>query len=647
MYYSRLCRTTKDRGTLIPTEEILEHIDDYETDWYESIFQYNEVQFQQFLETKTVAGILDVTTSKLVFDLDSKDNLDAARKDAITLVTRLQADISLEAIQIYFSGKKGFTIVVETNQRFTPTQLRSVCLTKFGKDLKTLDEAIYNASRILRVPHTKHQETGLYKIDIAAGELENSIEDIKKYAESNGSVQDYGIAQLSNSFVPKEFVIKKDLHIEKATDKFLDLTLKPAYLTNCKYAILHGHFSEGFRTLSLLYLGATYKNQGFPLEVTYRLLKGSAELQAQKHNNDRLPDEEIYQIVSQVYGPNWKGGQGSCRPGTKTEDLRSFCQSLGEYACKHEKSGELTVNVNNVFSMFSEYASHYKENILYTGIADLDDKAKFMVGTSNNIIGPPGVGKTSMILQILKHNSDQGIPSIFFSYDMFHAAVYMRMLQNETGMSQDELYDIFRSDKKKSESIHAKLKETYKNVEFCFKPMQTPDEIVETINETEQKLGKKVKLIVIDYNELVRADASDPTAASAEVAQKIRQIANEQEVCAITLLQPSKLYSKPNDDITTFNSAKGSSSIAQAATVILGISRPGYNPRHPEVDKFFTITCVKNRNGSLFGFDLHWDGLRGKVRELTDEERIELDELRDSLAEEREQGSTFNRFTGR
>lgn len=643
-YYTRLCRTTKDRGILIPTTENLEdHIEDYNIDTYTSIYEYSEAQFQEFKENKTVAGILDVKTTKLVFDLDSATDLEKAKKETIELTQRLKKfQIPSEAIQIYFSGKKGFTVVIETDQRLSPSQVRALCLDQLGKGLSTIDPAIYNASRILRVPYTKHQETGLYKIPLGENDLKRSVADIKRLASDLKTAPEfnYEVFHLNTELLPKEEV-KHPKSLMSETTKFLDFTLKPTYLSNCKYAILHGHFSDGHRNNLLYYLAATYRNQGFPSEVTYRLLKGSAELQAQKHDNDRLPDEEIYQMIAQVYGPHWKGGQGSCRPGTKTSDLRDFCQSLGEYACQHESNQELTVNINNVYSLFTDYATHFHENILYTGIPDLDENCKFMVGTTNAIVGPPGVGKTSLMLQILKHNSDNNIPCIFFSYDMFHAAVYMRMLQGETGCNQDEIYEIFKNNKTKAQELHNKVQERYKNVEFCFKSMQTPDEMIETIRETEARLGKKVKLIVIDYNELVQASASDPTSASAEVAQKVRQIANEEKLCAILLLQPSKLYSRPNDDVTTYNSAKGSGSIAQAQTLMLGLSRPGYSSRHPETDKYFTISCVKNRNGGLFAVDLGWDGLRGQLYELTDEQLVELQELRQRLEAEKKEGNKF------
>jgi replicative DNA helicase len=209
------------------------------------------------------------------------------------------------------------------------------------------------------------------------------------------------------------------------------------------------------------------------------------------------------------------------------------------------------------------------------------------------------------------------------------------MVQRETGLEQDEIYDIFRFDEKKADEIREILNEKYKYVHFCFRSGQTIEELDETIVTTEDKIGRKIKLIIPDYSELISTGISDPTASSAQVAQRLRQISNEREVCNLVLLQPSKNFSSPGDEITNYNAAKGSSSIVQSLTLLLGCSRPGFNPLEPEMDKFFNITCLKNRNGPLFSVDLSWEGLRGMISTLTDEQREELKEIRNQRAQQK------------
>jgi len=68
---------------------------------------------------------------------------------------------------------------------------------------------------------------------------------------------------------------------------------------------------------------------------------------------------------------------------------------------------------------------------------------------------------------------------------------------------------------------------------------------------------------------------------------------------------------------------------------MLGLSRPGYDPRKPEQDKYFTINCLKSRTGPSFTIDLSWSGLRGNIGELSYEEEAELKQLRDKKQAEK------------
>ena len=397
---------------------------------------------------------------------------------------------------------------------------------------------------------------------------------------------------------------------------------------------MNGFFPDGSRNHSLMVLASTCRANGFPKEIAYNIAKGAIRLQSQRYGSDPFSKEELWQqVIEHTYSPRWNGGQYTC----KTDHaLKKICESLGSNKCKLE-SESATTAPDEVFGMFKNYALNYDKNAILTGIKPLDEKMNFMVGTSSGILAAPGVGKSSLALSLLNYNSNKDINGLFFSYDMFHSMLYLRMIQKHFGLQQKEAFRIIREDEKLTAEIREVLKKEYKNVSFCFKNGQTPEDIDRTILETEDKTGKKVKLVVVDYNELVIGESSDPTQNSAQVAQKLRQIANDRETCVVTLLQPSKVFSNPAEEITTHQGAKGSGAIAQSLTLMLSLSRPGFNPRCPEDDRFFTINAVKNRHGALFSIDLSWDGLRGALGELDYEEQAALNTLRDKKKEEKAQ----------
>lgn len=633
MFYKRLCKGLEDKGILIPeTDNVYDRIDG-DADWYLSLYDYNEEQYKLFQERGSVAGIKDVTTSTLLWDYDNAEDLEVAKLDAATLCFNLKTNLGINEkdIEITFSGMKGFGVKLKTLSRFTPQEVKSI--TKFLAKDTTIDPVIYNANRIIRIAGTRHPKSNLFKIPLTFQQLIHlPIDEIKLLASDIDNIDednfDWGEINLSED-VLKECLTTKEVQKKSETTSItcdIDWKHKPKFLSNCKFALQNGYFESGNRSTVLLMLASTYKNLGYDQEITYRMLKGVAELQSKRSGGERFPDEEIYNnVILQVYGPYWGGGQGTCK---EEGWLRDYCQSLGEHKCTNDSEKTKSIQIDEVFKLFENYTVNLDKNVLYTGIQSLDKKCKLLVGTSNAIVAPPSLGKTSLLVSILNYNSLKDVQCIMFSYDMFHSALYLRMIQRHTGLQQNEIFHILKNDPIKSGEIKEILSQEYKNVHFCFQSGQSLEELKNTILEKEQSIGKKIKLMGIDYNELITSDFGEPTSASAHTAQGIRAICNENEICGITLVQPSKSFTTPADEITNFNAIKGSTSIAQSLTLLLGCSRPGHNPKTPETDNFFNITCLKNRNGPLFSLDFSWNGLEGRIGELDQYGRAELEQLR-------------------
>lgn len=614
------------------SDNIYKHITNTSKDWYTSIFQYSEEHFNKLKETGSLAGSTGLKTEYLVFDLDSKANIEKAKEDALTLCNRLlKLGVPEKGINICFSGSKGFSITIKTNKLLTFDEFASIHQ-NLTEGLETNDTTVVDQQRIFRVPGTRHQVTGLYKFpltlqelkDIAIGTIKNGAEDI-----NNTSIQykDTEVVDLPQS-IYKLKDIKPKIVIPKIIMDVSELNFlnKPKGFSNCKYAILEGFFPEGYRNNALMALAATCKSLGYSKDITWNMCKASVRLQAARFGETPFDKKELWEnVVEQIFRPTWDGGSYSCR---KEGHLRDFCQTLGRNSCKHNEDST-TIQTKDVFNIFEDYALNYDKNVLNTGIKQLDEKCKFLVGTSSAILAPPGVGKTSISLSILNNTSKQGVHSIFYSFDMFSSMVYLRLCQKHTGYTQEKLFSLFKNKDKEVFKLKEILEEEYKNVNFCFKSGQSADEVEETLLDTEQKIGDKVKLIIVDYNELVIASVNDPTQASAQTAQRLRQIANDRQTTSITLLQPSKLFSDPSEEAKTYQAAKGSGAIAQSLTLMLGLSRPGFSPRNPEQDKFVTINALKNRNGPLFTVDMGWDGLTGSITELNDEDLYELKQIRE------------------
>jgi hypothetical protein len=639
MNYIRICKGVQDKGMLVPVDNDLYKNVDLTKDYYISAFLYNDEQYNTFKKTGTVAGITDTVTNKLYWDFDSADNLEAAKSDASTLCKRLATVYGLKAsdIALFFSGKKGFQVEVNfTNELFTPTQVKNVCL-NIGEGLSTLDRQIYNANRILRLPLSRHQDTGLYKTPLDFSGLDDaSIAEIKEAAKDSWD----NVYALKDIFTDAKTNAK--INQLKASSPKVELTAKikvaydisevgwgdkPKFLTPEKYLLSLGFFEQGERSHALMILGSTFKSLGFNETQTYHFLKSAAELQAERVGEDKFPKGEIYKnIIAQIYSPTWKGGVYS----VANDELLQRLSTLVPPAAKTEDESDVH-GIDETAELFIQYAKDIDKNTLKFGIRCLDDNLHVQVGRLYGIIGPPGVGKTSVGINILNNTSILGDNSMFFSFDMSKYDVFQKLIQKHTKLDRDKLYKVYKEGTKEEQHKVAKtVSDQYKNVRFVFKTGQSIEEMRQTIINTEKKLGVSFRLIVVDYLELVQSKYSDPTQSSAEVIQGLREIAINMNKAVLVFLQPNKMSSTIDEPLLSYNSAKGSSTIAQACTAILTIHRPGYSSRTPETDKFFSIDCVKNRSGRLFSADLHWDGLTGNIRELEDIERSELKDLRDA-----------------
>lgn len=628
MFYYRLCNSVADKGLLIPTDHnINSYLEDTTKDYYISLYQYNKEQKEKFDAEGSIAGITDVTTKFLIFDFDSKE-INASRLDAIESIERLnKLGVDIEEINIYFSGNKGFHIVLDTSLSLTPKQAKDIAKNIAG-DLKTFDSVIYNANRIIRLPYTKHQVSGLYKIPLTFEELRTlTIDEIKEIAKDNYEPEP--IKQLSNSDVLLTLLKNKEpkQSVDDDIDLILDFSKKPRDLSSWKYALENGLFPSGQRSNTLMILAATYRNLGYSKTKCYYALKATAELQSKRFKQDKFDKQEIYHnVIKTVYSNNWQGG--TYAEENFPEQLKEFLVSLNIPRSNSETDKKLE-SVDQIFDNFYDYAKNIDKNTIKTGIPGLDSICRITTSMLVGLLGSPSVGKTSTMLNLLNNMSLSGEQSVFFSLDMGKPLVYQKLAQKVTGFSSHTIFEIFKTENiEKMEYVKEKINEQFSNVQMCFKTSSTVEQLKEYIINYQNETGKKVRLVAVDYLEKVAGPYSDPTINAGYVAKQLQEMCNELECCVMVLLQPQKMAGTPADPILSYRQIKGASVIEQDCRVVISMWREGYNSKTDENDNYITYAVLKNNMGTTGQVDCHWDGPTGEVRELDDREYQELKELR-------------------
>lgn len=628
MKYRRISKGLADKGKFIPsTDAADDYIGHPDQDYYLSTFLYTDEHKALFDETGTVAGITDVTTDKLWWDFDSEFEPEQARKDAVELVARLKdEEISKEDVIITFSGNKGFGVEVNINQELSPKEAKSIAFQLAG-DLSTFDVKMYNASRILRMMSTRHPKTGLYKIPLTYDTIfDSSVDSIMHMAKSLDIDAEFrwntidlpeALRTVKTRIEPKEESLP-------AITQYLDYSMKPKFLTNCRWAIQNGHFKAGERNTALLCLASTYKNLGFDLEHVYRLLKGTAELQSKIHNSDRFADSELYNnIVVQVFSPSWKNGQYTCRE--KNNWLETFCQDL-DHPCNHkEEDCDKPKGFIDIEASFREYVTKIEQNTVTTGIPSIDKSVFISTGANVGIIGAPGSGKSSIALNILNNTSKAGVKSVFASLDMHRNRMFEKVLYKISGKGREEIYDLFKQNKQGP--LMAQLQAEFGNVFFFNKSCPTVSDVRDYIIACQEKSGEKIKLVMLDYFERVSSDIGDDTAASKRVAGELQDLVNDLDIALINLVQPHKnaLSGGPDSPIYDYTKIKGSSYVYQSMRIIMSLWRPFYNPKTFTDDKYMQMAVLKNDLGELCEFAFNWHGPSGSISEMEQHQAAEFE----------------------
>lgn len=660
-YYYRLCKSLEDFGTYYPINmSPYEEIKNLNTDYYKSIFFYTEDQVAEaskmvrvkkngieYDRPRGVGRVVDVdgkqyptmdcVTNQLVWDFDSQDN-EIARKDTKELCHILiEKGIPEEAIQVCFSGNKGFSVVVETDNLFKPDEVKAICMGLATK-LTTKDPKVYNASRVFRLPLTRHQTSGNYKIPITLNVLRSyNAKLIKESAKNNIDPVEIEGAWKSCELSPEILALKNVKTKEKTVDveyvqsiQDLDFKNKPRFLQPAKYVLHEGFIVPGERHESFMILASTYKKEGFTKGDAFKLLKGVAERQARMYNQEEFSETEIWgNILECVYSDSWGGGTyGADHP-----ILQKINEALPEQF-KYREGKEL-VSGGFVFDQFERFAIDIDKNTLKFGLGTVDKHIKLLTGTTVGLLGVPGSGKTTIAMALLSHNSNVGELSIFFSLDMNPSLIALKQVQRTSGLGNDEIFKIFKNDPERAKILKEKAIEPFRNVQYCFRFGTSPAEIRQNILDLEAKTGKKVRLAVVDYLENVQSGYSDPTMGAGMVAQQLANIAADLNVCIIILLQTQK-DGHPGNPILSMRSIKGSSVIEQSLSVAVSIHREGQIAKYAEYDKFLTVNVLKNRFGPLGSCTVGWDGAKSQLHEMTSDDRLRLQDLMDLKKEDKE-----------
>jgi hypothetical protein len=278
----------------------------------------------------------------LPLDIDARtpallaDALQLARRTHAVLIDRWQ--VPPAAVHAYFSGAKGFHLLVDTGAagRVVPARnlhrifvrMRLAILEQLPTAARALfDLGIGDKLRLLRLPNTRHADSGLFKVALTAEELHrlspDQIRDLARAPRPLTRVTAAGLEPLeavaaAPALVERFERARRALRGERGPHPYRFRTppgTAEAALCAARREMWRADAAPGTRNNVAIRLASAFRLAGYNRSQSLDLLREWAERQTQP-----LPDEEIESVVHSAYAQSYAYAYG-CRD----EVIRGFC----------------------------------------------------------------------------------------------------------------------------------------------------------------------------------------------------------------------------------------------------------------------------------------------------------------------------------
>lgn len=276
-------------------------INSFESDTYCTIYKY---------DNENIDSCNFIAPLYLDLDIDNiEEDYNKLIRDLKILIHKLVTEFHVEQndIQIYFSGSKGFHLIISENIfGFEPGRTLNKDLKKVAIYLKAytltkcIDTKIYDYKRLFRINNTINSKTGLYKVKVLYNDLINmSYDELIEYASKPKDIEsdDYLYNdKASESFTNLiEKLNKRDR--EKINIQVAKEYIRKKELLPCVKYILQNGSPNGQRNNSTIALANSLFQVGYNQDEVIEIITTWNETK----NEEPLPDREIRATIKSAY----------------------------------------------------------------------------------------------------------------------------------------------------------------------------------------------------------------------------------------------------------------------------------------------------------------------------------------------------------
>ncbi|MDR0839052.1 MAG: replicative DNA helicase [Oscillospiraceae bacterium] len=283
------------------------------------------------------------------------------------------------------------------------------------------------------------------------------------------------------------------------------------------------------------------------------------------------------------------------------------------YALRQDRSGGGLEPIAKVLAGVYESISEASKNGtglpgLSTGLPDLDSAIMGLNKSDLIIIAArPGVGKTSIALNIALHAARESQKSIaFFSLEMSRDQLAMRLLSSESHIDNKKLQTgrVPSSDWKRLAAAAMEISKTKLLIN------DNPSLTVADMNAQCRRV-RDLGLVVIDYLQLMqsatgstRYAGENRTQVVSDISRMMKIMAKELNVPVICLSQLSRANESRANKRPQLSDLRESGSIEQDADIVIGLYREELYNANTVNQHVAECIILKNRRGETGKFDL-------------------------------------------
>lgn len=231
--------------------------------------------------------------------------------------------------------------------------------------------------------------------------------------------------------------------------------------------------------------------------------------------------------------------------------------------------------------------------------------------------GRPGMGKTSLSLQVAAHNAAAG-HVIVASYEMSLAEVYVHLLAATGTVTIHEAMTMAALEADIGAAVTQLRTLDLTVIDDC------PDaaSLVARVHAAHRR--RPARLVVVDYLQLISV-AGEATTREQEVAacsRALKRLAMTSGLPVLVAAQLNREAASRTDKQPRLTDLRESGAIENDADLVVLLHRPDYydpeSPRKGEVD----LIVAKQRMGPTDCVTFQWDGPHGRFRDLTRLRRV-------------------------